>query len=148
MTRKLAEKWLILTAFLIYLIVLLTATLFTHNYYTYGRSSNLVLFSSVRLMLASHSILLIGKNIAGNVLLFLPFGLLFPLLKTHDRFFGTLFAGMACSLLIELCQYYFAARIFDIDDVLLNFIGTLIGRLSVVIYRLVSRRLILFFSIR
>lgn len=146
MKKKDANRFVLFIAFISYLGLLLLLTLFTHNYYTYGRSSNLLLFSSIRLMLHSGSGLLIAKNVVGNVLLFVPLGVLFPLLKKNDFFVGTLLLGLGFSLFIEMCQYYFAARIFDIDDLLLNFAGTLIGRLFVTAGRFVARKVLFFYS--
>lgn len=146
MKKKDANSFVLFIAFISYLGLLLLLTLFTHNYYTYGRSSNLLLFSSIRLMLRSGSGLLIAKNVVGNVLLFVPLGVLFPLLKKNDFFVGTLLLGLGFSLFIEMCQYYFAARIFDIDDLLLNFAGTLIGRLFVTAGRFVTRKMLFFYS--
>ncbi|MFT8872225.1 MAG: VanZ family protein [Sporolactobacillus sp.] len=129
--------------FLGYLLLLLKLTLFTHNYYTYGRSNNLHLFASIRLMLASRNPLLIAKNIAGNVVLFVPFGVLFPLVLVRQRIFLKAMAGaFALSFIIENAQYFFAARIFDIDDLLLNMSGAFIGCLLLWVYR--CRRKIIF----
>ncbi|WP_010632056.1 VanZ family protein [Sporolactobacillus vineae] len=119
---------LVLACLLIYLAAVLILTLLTHNYYTYGRSVNLTLSKSIRLMLRSGDSLLILKNVAGNVALFLPLGLLLPaLLRGRFRFLKTVASGFLFSLAIELVQYFIASRIFDIDDLLLNTLGALTG---------------------
>lgn len=118
----------------VYTTILLQLTLFTHNYYTYGRSANLGLFSSIRLMWQSGNIHLIFNNILGNVLLFLPFGFLMPLLvgKLRNGFFICM-ASLTASLLIEVSQYQFANRIFDIDDIFLNATGAMTGWTFIII---------------
>jgi Glycopeptide antibiotics resistance protein len=137
---------LMLVCFLTYLAVVLTLTLLTHNYYTYGRSVNLSLSKSIQLMFRSGDILLILKNVAGNVVLFVPFGLFLPiLLRVRFLFLKTVLAGFLFSLSIELIQYFFAARIFDIDDLLLNTIGTLTGCILLGIIRF-FRNNVFFFS--
>lgn len=118
----------VLILFPAYLAVVLILTLLTHNYYTYGRSVNLILTKSIRLMLRSGDMMLILKNVAGNVALFVPLGLLLPiLLQGRFRLLKTIASGFLFSLFIELIQYFFAARIFDIDDLLLNTIGAATG---------------------
>ncbi|MFT8318960.1 MAG: VanZ family protein [Sporolactobacillus sp.] len=142
-SRQIAALFFIL----IYLGFVLTLTLFIHNYYTYGRSSNLLLFSSIRLMLRSGNWFLISKNVFGNVALFLPIGLLFPLILKRKDYYGlTLLFGFSFSFLIEICQYRFAARIFDIDDVFLNVLGTLFGRLLLTVIRFLFGHCIIFYT--
>lgn len=129
-----------------YLLFLLSITLFTHNYYTYGRSSNLLPFGSIRLMLESGSILLILKNVIGNMALFVPVGLLFPVLIGQGRAIRTaVFSAFLLSLLIEVCQYLFAARIFDVDDLLLNVAGALVGAGLLHMCRWLNRKVVCFF---
>lgn len=141
------KKNYLLIGFACYMTALIFVTLFTHNYYTYGRSSNLIIFSSIRLMLRSGSSALILKNIVGNVLLFLPLGFLLPLIiRSKQGFAWQLLFGVLVSLAIELCQYLFAARIFDIDDILLNTLGTVFGRLTLLIGRAVKQKLIFFYT--
>ncbi|UED74059.1 VanZ family protein [Brevibacillus sp. DP1.3A] len=67
-------------------------------------------------------------NLIGNILIFLPLGLFLPLLflsfqNMHRVFFLTLSA----SLIIEALQLFLALGSFDVDDLLLNVIGGLIG---------------------
>lgn len=111
-----------------YLTAVLYVTLFTYNHYVYGRSFNLVIFESIQLMAKSGSFALIWKNIFGNIGLFIPFGFLCPFLYLNCRsFFKSFLCALSASTLIEICQYLFAERIFDVDDILLNVIGALFG---------------------
>jgi glycopeptide antibiotics resistance protein len=112
----------------IYLLALFYATLFIYNYYPYGKSVNLVLFDSIKLMWESGSYWLILKNIIGNILLFMPLGFLMPLVSKKGKsvlIIGII--GFLTSTVIELLQYFVAHRIFDIDDILLNALGALVG---------------------
>lgn len=121
-----------------YWLVLIYFTLFTYNDYVYGRSLNFELFDSIKLMIESGDLGLMFKNVIGNVLLFLPHGILLPLLFWRFRNFFVMFAiSVAASFLIESAQYGFAKRIFDIDDVFLNVIGAMLGWIiSLVIVRI------------
>ena len=103
-------------------------TLFTYNYYVYGKSFNLVFFDSIKLMIDSGDPWLIIKNVLGNVVLFFPLGFLLPVVYKPMRNFRICFViSFGTSLLIEICQYEFAERIFDVDDILLNTVGSIIG---------------------
>lgn len=64
----------------------------------------------------------------GNVLMLLPFGLLAPILWKKLRGVRVLPVGLAFILAIELLQPL-TGRSFDIDDILLNFLGVAAGAL-------------------
>lgn len=67
-------------------------------------------------------------NVLGNVAAFMPLGLLVPF--TRPRLWSAAnIARMSLlvSLSIELIQHLFTARVADIDDVLLNVVGALVG---------------------
>jgi glycopeptide antibiotics resistance protein len=76
---------------------------------------------------------------AGNVALFLPLGFLLPLLAPRlDRLGRTVAAGFLLSSAIELSQVAFpGVRRADVNDVLLNTLGTALGFLA---WRLAARR--------
>lgn len=66
-------------------------------------------------------------NIVGNVLMFLPFGLLWCILVPQGKkWYVTIPLGFLFSVLIEVTQL-FLLRGTDVDDVLLNTIGTALG---------------------
>ncbi len=69
-------------------------------------------------------------NILGNVLAFMPFGYLLPLLnRKYRRFFYVLFITIIFSLAVEAVQMLTQVGIFDVDDILLNTIGGVLGYL-------------------
>ncbi len=67
-------------------------------------------------------------NFLGNIIGFMPFGILLPLARrgATEVWQAVLFAG-SLSFGIEAMQYLFAGRNADIDDVLLNTLGGLLG---------------------
>lgn len=68
-------------------------------------------------------------NFWGNIALFIPFGFLLVLLFNQcQKFHVTVILGAGLSFLIELIQF-FGIRNADIDDILLNTAGTIIGYL-------------------
>ncbi|MFE6712048.1 VanZ family protein [Streptomyces sp. NPDC057695] len=77
------------------------------------------------------------KQLGGNIALGVPFGILLPLLSRRTRgFLRVAFVTATTMLLVELVQgALITGRAFDIDDVVLNTSGALIG------YLLLGRRL-------
>ncbi|MFG2774167.1 VanZ family protein [Streptomyces sp. NPDC048350] len=77
------------------------------------------------------------KQLGGNILLGVPFGLLLPVVSPRSRgFVRVALLTVATMLLVELIQgALITGRAFDIDDVLLNTTGALLG------YALVGRRM-------
>jgi len=64
-------------------------------------------------------------DVVANILMFAPIGLLFVLLAR--RWWLALAAAGALTVLIELVQLGIPSRIADVNDVLLNALGALIG---------------------
>ena len=78
------------------------------------------------------------ENLAGNVLVFVPFGFLFPLVaKDGGRFWVMLLNAFVFVLGIEVFQLFSGFGAFDVDDLFLNCLGAAVG---FGIYRLVCRR--------
>ncbi|MET8894234.1 VanZ family protein [Streptomyces albogriseolus] len=77
------------------------------------------------------------KQIGGNILLGVPFGVLAPVVAPRTRgFLRILLLTAAAMLLVEVAQgALVTGRAFDIDDVILNTAGALLG------YLLVGRRM-------
>ena len=70
-----------------------------------------------------------------NILLFIPLGFMLPCIwKRYEGLWQTALSGITFSLIIELSQL-FNRRITDIDDLLMNTLGALIGW---VIFRLLK----------
>lgn len=68
------------------------------------------------------------ENLAGNVLVFVPFGCLFPFVaKEGKRFFVMLLNAFVFVLGIETFQLFSAFGAFDVDDILLNCLGASLG---------------------
>lgn len=67
-------------------------------------------------------------NLAGNVIAFMPFGFLLPLLSDNrTNWFATTICAFAFSLFAETVQLVLKLGSFDVDDLLLNTIGGLLG---------------------
>lgn len=62
-----------------------------------------------------------------NVVLFVPLGLLVKLLYPKLNLWKMMFIAISCSMFIETNQYFFEKGIAQIDDVMHNVIGAMIG---------------------
>jgi glycopeptide antibiotics resistance protein len=67
-------------------------------------------------------------NVIGNVAMFIPSGIVLPIIyKRLDTFAKVLLAGEGISLCIEIIQLPFSVRATDIDDLILNVVGVVMG---------------------
>lgn len=69
-------------------------------------------------------------NLLGNVVCFLPFGFLIPTLSKNNvlnNFLSVTMLAMAFSMLIETTQLITKVGAFDVDDIILNTFGGLLG---------------------
>ena len=66
------------------------------------------------------------SNVLGNIMLFIPFGFLSSYLLKNRKFSIATILTLTASLTIETVQYYIG-RVFDIDDIILNLIGGILG---------------------
>jgi len=67
------------------------------------------------------------SNLFGNVLLFVPLPFfLITLFRVYSRI-ATIVVGLFVSVLIEIAQYTWRIGVPDIDDVLLNVLGVMLG---------------------
>lgn len=67
-------------------------------------------------------------NLAGNVIGFVPFGALLPLMsRSVRRVWKVTLLGFEISALIEISQLIFGVGCFDVDDMILNTLGALLG---------------------
>ena len=63
----------------------------------------------------------------GNIFMFVPFGVLLPLLSTYFRsFVKIIIFAITTSVLVEILQY-FSGRSADIDDIIMNLLDGIIG---------------------
>lgn len=66
-------------------------------------------------------------NIIGNIILFVPMGLLLPVVDEKYKSMKQItFLSVIASLLIEIIQL-FIGRSFDVDDIIVNTIGAIFG---------------------
>ena len=66
------------------------------------------------------------KNVLGNMLIFMPFGLFISYILKSKKIFPITLITLITSITIETTQLIIG-RVFDIDDILLNVLGSLFG---------------------
>ena len=67
-------------------------------------------------------------NVIGNAAMFIPSGIVLPIIyKRLDSFIKVVLAGGGISLCIEIIQLPFSVRVSDVDDLILNTAGVIIG---------------------
>ncbi|MFA9559584.1 VanZ family protein [Evansella sp. AB-rgal1] len=140
--------------FIIYFIVLIYITFFAWNYGASlgpigpgGRNYNIQPLLTIKnITLYSNDFSMIFRIIIGNILLFIPFGFLFPFVierfKYDDkpvRIIPITIMAMFLSFFIELNQFAFTYRVANIDDIILNTTGGFIGVILYRIFRLIRK---------
>lgn len=80
-----------------------------------------------------------ATNLLGNVLIFLPFGFFMAMASRYRSFLSTLIYSFALSLTIELSQLFMKVGCFDVDDLLLNTIGGILGFITFLICNVIRR---------
>lgn len=90
------------------------------------RNINLIPFRSISPYLKNITEPYAFKNIIANILVFIPLGF-FVSNKNSKNVFKTLAICLFVILSIECIQLLFKIGFFDVDDIILNFIGSLIG---------------------
>lgn len=130
-------RWLTAAAFVIYLAVLFDFVFFSAQFGRVNaealryRDMNLVPFSTIRNYirvreLVNPSVFII--NILGNIAAFVPFGFLLPVVfKFCRKFIPVLILSLMLTAFIELTQGYLGVGVMDVDDVILNVAGGILG---------------------
>lgn len=120
--------------FMIYILCLFQIVTFEDQTVIVGdHNFNLVPFREIlRYQLGSR---LFFKNVIGNLVMFVPYGFFVSYFTKSDKISVSFGLILFASLSIEFTQLAIG-RIFDIDDVLLNVVGGMIGY---GVYRLLSK---------
>ncbi len=133
--RTRIETGVIYIVFAFYLLFLLKLLIFsrvslTDNGLDAARSVNLIPFASVMGYVRGGSEVIERfalSNVVGNILIFIPLGAYLPLVKRGKRITSHLVIIFTWSLLVEIIQGVFGMGTADIDDIILNCLGGLIG---------------------
>jgi len=101
---------------------------------------NFVPFKTIGIYLASLDSSYWFGQMVGNLVLLLPVGLLGPLvLPWMDRWGRVLFISLVLGAAIEVAQLWIRDRSADVDDLLLNVVGAMLGYAILSVLRIGSR---------
>lgn len=135
--------------FIVYILLVIKVTVFKYPYeqlydITLAWSRNVILeglgtanfvpFKTIKMYIKYADRLNSFENLAGNILVFVPFGILFPLIRTkRKKFLDVLLYAFVLVMGIEVFQLFSNFGAFDVDDIILNCFGAALGY---IIYRL------------
>ena len=104
-------------------------------------TANFTLFKTIRMYIDYSYMLNSFENLVGNVAVFIPFGFLFPYVFKRGRNFFIMFLNAFLFVLgIEVFQLFSAFGAFDVDDILLNCAGAVIGYFCRILFEKVRSR--------
>ncbi|WP_407269877.1 VanZ family protein [Radiobacillus sp. PE A8.2] len=133
---KKSLKIIILLAFIGYVMVLAYLLFFSQyrNSVQGIVAYNIIPFQSISRYLDNFngfSFRLMTDNFFGNMLAFYPMGLLLPvLIKRLRNVFSMTGIAFTFSFLVECLQFLFRLGAFDVDDMILNTTGAVVGYLT------------------
>ena len=79
-------------------------------------------------------------NLSVNMLSFLPYGFFSSMARRSRGVFKTLFFRMGLGLCVEIIQLFTRVGSFDVDDILLNTIGGVLGYITFLICNGIRRK--------
>lgn len=122
------QKVIFLVIFIVYILVVLNLTVFRFGFQFDERQLNLTLFADLINIYnnvgMSYQFL---RLFLGNILWFVPFGFLLPMLLKRISFLKIIVIGFLFSFTIEASQFIFYKGVAELDDLILNTIGVAIG---------------------
>lgn len=84
-------------------------------------------------LLGNKGWIIAGLNLLGNIALLVPLGLILPFIYVNMTWKRSLIIAFLAGLTIEVMQVVLQVGIFDIDDVILNGLGVMIGYWTITI---------------
>ncbi|UOO38240.1 VanZ family protein [Oscillospiraceae bacterium CM] len=135
------KRIIIIELMAIYIIILLRITVFRHDFFRHrlfeNGQVNLIVFKVYFEILMEKNYLFFIYLFVGNIVSFMPLGFLLPFIAKKDITLPfVVLTGGFVSLVIEVSQYVFGTGESELDDILLNTIGAVLGFL---LYRLYQR---------
>lgn len=120
--------------FVLYIVFIIYFLIFSDWYGRTGEMQeyryNLVLFREIRRFWNYRDqvgLFAMFTNLFGNVIIFMPFGFFMPMASKYRSCFSAVFYSFGLSLCVETFQLLTRVGSFDVDDLLLNTVGGLVG---------------------
>ena len=129
-------KEIMMLVFIIYILCLFQVVTFQDD--VSWASNNFIPFKEIMRYKITNRLFI--KNVLGNMIMFLPFGFFTSLYLKSEKITLPLLLTLIASLSIEIVQMIIG-RVFDVDDIILNLIGGVLGYLIYSIFRNMSNHL-------
>lgn len=137
-TKRTLSRKILISLFIIYITVVVSITVFPlvidpEMMVMTDKSIILIPFSTITDLLANATLGTIVLQIIGNIIMTVPYGVLIPFIVKRKRWYNYLIYTLVFPIAVELTQLIICLstnsfyRTVDIDDVILNSIGILIG---------------------
>ena len=149
MNLKKSKKFRIIgkILFILYILFIIYFLIFSDWYGRTGTMDeyhyNLVLFREIKRFWNYREevgLFAMFTNLFGNVIIFIPFGFFMPMASKYRSIFSAVFYSFGLSLCVETFQLITKVGSFDVDDLLLNTVGGLVGYLIFVLGEALRRR--------
>ncbi|MDE6622287.1 MAG: VanZ family protein [Lachnospiraceae bacterium] len=129
--RRMVVTIFVTILFLLYLAVVLRITVFRSTFTLQNLCQNgrmvLTLFDGYLDLIRRRDWFAFTYLFVGNIIWFVPFGMYLQYMGKQKKVLHTAFYGFLFSLLIETLQYVFGTGFSELDDLVLNTLGSWIG---------------------
>jgi len=129
-------KWICLFLFVIYILIVLRLTVFRFVTPFEQPQINLIPFVDLVHVYMNAGIYSFLWLFLGNIGWFMPFGFLMPILLKKSSFLKIVLMGFSFSFAIETTQFFSRQGVAELDDLILNTFGVIIGYLIFKLFRL------------
>ena len=124
---------LLMLSFGVYILCLFQVVTFQDD--TSWTSNNFIPFKEILRYDITNRLFI--KNVLGNMIMFLPFGLFISYYLKSEKIYLPVFLTLVASISIEIVQMSIG-RVFDVDDIILNLLGGILGFFIYTILRLLN----------
>lgn len=121
------KKIVCLILFIAYILVVLKLTIFRFAKYYAKPQLNLTLFMNLIKVYKNFGLMEFLRLFLGNIGWFIPFGFFVSMLLKKNKVYKVTALGFLFSFSIEILQFVFHKGVAELDDLILNTIGTVIG---------------------
>jgi len=140
-------RFLGLVLFILYILILCYVLFFAEGFgrgmAVEGHGYNTVPFNEIRRYINNFDRLgmISVINVGGNILAFMPFGFFRPVIsRKKSGFFKTLIEGCLLSCIVEVIQLTTNVGSFDVDDIILNTVGVVLGYIVFALFKIIIWR--------
>lgn len=135
----------------LFLILLFSFTFFLGraqiHFYSWWYSGQYQLFYTIYSQIHHASILSILKNIIGNSIMLIPMSILLMIKsKSYQNIFKQSLIILPMTIGIELLQAFTHTGVFDVDDIFLNYVGSILFTILITRFDIIGKIRKLFFT--